>query len=251
MKTQSIKRFWTRFLRICRGTRPEPQHRRSYRPEVEILEARIVLDDNALGPKGIDALAVDLTGLGIVIGQIEENRPGRQRYDRSRFHRTVFPRELYVGNRDAPRNEFIDRHSLEVAAVMIGNGIGRNTLGVAPNARLSSSALDPNPRWTMQQSYGVSIQHLINQHPDIRAINFSAGARAEPGRTRLDGNNTLTQVMDWSARTNDILYVVAGPYARGRDDSFVGLVGPDQYNGVVVGMTTSVRNDIFNSTVRL
>jgi hypothetical protein len=69
----------------------------------------------------------------------------------------------------------------------------------------------------------------------VRAINFSFGEslqRDTRENASLDGNALLTQCIDWSARTHNVLYAIAGNQGNG------GIPIPtDQYNGITTAYT--------------
>jgi hypothetical protein len=128
-----------------------------------------------------------------------------------------------------------------VASVIVGND--KNWTGVAPNARLYSTAVG-TPRTTGQPEECISLQHIAQQNGgDVRAINLSFGEpldRDPRPNPVLDGNALLTQCLDWSARVHNTAYVVAGNQGKG------GISIPtDNFNGINVAYS-SVRQGMYN-----
>ncbi|MDX2241737.1 MAG: S8 family serine peptidase [Leptolyngbyaceae cyanobacterium bins.302] len=202
------------------------------------------LPPSSIGATGIDALRLhqapyNLTGRKIAIGQVEIGRPGQFGIDKVVAQNRFMALAQVFYRDDRPRiNTNIDIHAQNVASIMIGNS--KQMRGVAPQARLFSSAAG-TPRRYGQPEECLSAQHIALQNGgDLRAINISFGEslRHDP-RTKalLDGNALLTQCMDWSARLHNVLYVVAGNQGRG------GISIPtDNYNGMNVAFTNRVQN---------
>jgi len=197
---------------------------------------------SSLGAAGIDALRLqaapyNLTGDKIAIGQVEIGRPGQFGVDKAaaqnRFVRLV---QVFFRNLPARINSNIDGHAQNVAGIMISSA--KASPGVAPGARLYSSAAGTPKRYGQPEEC-LSAQHIALQNGgDVRAINFSFGEslRQDPrSHPVLDGNALLTLCVDWSARVHDVLYVVAGNQGKG------GISIPtDNFNGINVAFTNRV-----------
>jgi len=202
------------------------------------------LPPSSIGATGIDALRLhqspyNLIGRKIAIGQVEIGRPGQFGIDKVVSRNLVmFPNQVFYRN-DRPRiNGNLDTHAQNVASIMISTA--KRMRGVAPGARLFSSAA-ATPRRNGQAEECLSAQHVALQNGgDVRAINFSFGEslRYDPRpQALLDGNALLTQCLDWSARVHNVLYTVAGNQGRG------GISIPtDNYNGINVAFTNRVQN---------
>ncbi|NJR71364.1 MAG: S8 family serine peptidase [Synechococcales cyanobacterium CRU_2_2] len=198
-------------------------------------------ETSSLGPDGIDAQVLQaapyhLTGRKIAIGQIEPGRPGRFGFDKNvaAEWQGVPLAGLFFRDQSATENTHVDAHAHGVASLMVGRA--KQLGGIAPEARLFSSALGSRRTGAQQAEQCLALSHVAQQNGgDLRAINLSFGEslqldqRANPV---LDGNALLTQCLDWSARVHDVLYAVAGNQGKG------GIPIPtDQYNGVTVAYT--------------
>lgn len=195
---------------------------------------------SSVGRAGIDALRLhappyNLIGRKIAIGQVEIGRPGQFGIDKAVTQNQAVPLTR-VFFRDAPArvNTNVDGHAQNVASIMIGAVKGLR--GVAPGARLYSSAAGTPKRYGQPEEC-LSAQYVAKQNGgDVRAINFSFGEalRQDPRpNPRLDGNALLTQCIDWSTRVHSVLYVVAGNQGKG------GISIPtDNFNGINVAFTT-------------
>jgi hypothetical protein len=200
--------------------------------------------DNSIGSAGIDAYRLqappyNLTGRKIAIGQVEIGRPGKFGVDKavSKNWANAVTRVFF---RDSPArvNTHVDPHAQNVASIMVSNDA--KLRGIAPEARLYSSAVGLLLR-SGQPEECMSAQHIALQNGgDVRTINFSFGEslRQDPRpQARLDGNALLTQCVDWSSRVHNVLYVVAGNQGRG------GISIPtDNFNGINVAFTSRLRN---------
>jgi hypothetical protein len=231
-------RTWVKLLRTLRRDTSTPRRRPFFAPQLEALEARVVLDDNSAGPLGIVARDLGLTGGGIVIGQVELTRPGKPSDGDTMpdfAHPDVEPASVMVGTGPAEVDAHIDVHAEMVAGVMIANGDTHQ--GVAPGASLFAAAVDLSAATTVQQTYeqfALTLQEVaLANGGDVRAINLSAGAAIDDN-AQTDGSSLLTQFLDWSARVHDTLYVTAGVHGA---DGFA--VPTDEYNGLTVGFTSA------------
>ncbi|MDJ0734163.1 MAG: S8 family serine peptidase [Nostocaceae cyanobacterium] len=204
------------------------------------------LDSPYIGSKGIDARKLhkfpyNLTGRKIAIGQVEIGRPGMFGWDKavSGNHRVSLA-GVFFRNKPAKSNSSVDTHAYNVAAIMVSNDKGFP--GVAPAARLYSSAVG-STKGTAQAQECLSAQHIAMQNGgDVRAINFSFGEplnRDPRPDAMLDGNALLTKCVDWSSRVHNVLYAIAGNQGKG------GIPIPtDNFNGVNVAFST-IRERMF------
>jgi len=186
----------------------------------------------SVGEAGIDALKLrnapyNLTGAKIAIGQVEPGRPAQFGLDKAAVNNLVVNvTRLFYRDGRAQANTLVDEHASNVASVMISQEPA--IIGVAPNARLYSSASGATEPAGQPAECLASQTVALQNGGDLRAINFSFG---EPlrGSTVLDGNALLTQCIDWSASAHDVLYVIAGNQGEG------GIPIPtDNYNGMTV-----------------
>jgi hypothetical protein len=120
-----------------------------------------------------------------------------------------------------------------VAQVMIAQD--KRLLGVAPQAKLYSSAVGSLSEGG-QPYECLTSQHVALQNSgDLRGINFSFGESLENDQgdeIQLNGKALLTSCIDWSAREHDVLYVIAGNQGRG------GIPIPtDNFNGITTAYT--------------
>ncbi|MBD1911633.1 MULTISPECIES: S8 family serine peptidase [unclassified Leptolyngbya] len=197
---------------------------------------------SSTGEGGIEALRLhdepyNLTGRKISIGQVEVGRPARFGLDKPAAENfTVRPTQLFIQNRSAIANQFVDDHAASVASVMISQD--KRLPGVAPNARLYSAAAGFDRGGGQQQECLASQTVALQNNDDVRAINFSFGEPlsqdSRPDAT-LDGNALLTLCVDWSAQTHNVLYVIAG------NQGFGGIPIPtDLYNGMTVANSIAI-----------
>lgn len=195
---------------------------------------------SSIGEAGIDAIRLhnppyNLTGRKIAIGQVEIGRPGQFGIDKAvAQNRSVSLTRVFYRDTPARINSNVDGHAQNVASIMIS--AAKAMRGVAPGARLYSSAAGTPKRYGQPEEC-LSAQHVASQNGgDVRAINFSFGEalRQDPRpKPVLDGNALLTQCVDWSARVHNVLYVIAGNQGKG------GISIPtDNYNGINVAFTT-------------
>jgi hypothetical protein len=182
-----------------------------------------------------------LIGRKIAIGQVEIGRPGLFGFDKavSWNPATALDRVFY---RDGPAkaDTDVDAHAAMVAGVMVSKD--KTLPGVAPGARLYSSAVG-SPLKGGQPEECLSAQYVAQQNGgDVRAINFSFGEplqRDPRPEATLDGNALLTQCIDWLARVQNVLFVIAGNQGEG------GIPIPtDNYNAINTAYTTK-RGGVF------
>ena len=200
--------------------------------------------ENSIGPSGIDARRLHrsphhLTGKKISLGQVEIGRPGKFGLDKvAAWNPPLALAGLFFRNQLAKANAHVDNHAAMVAAIMVSRD--KRLRGVAPDARLFSTAIGSFKKSGQKQEC-LSSQYLAERNGgDIRAINFSFGEsldRDTREKPILDGNALLTKCIDWSARVHDVLYIVAGNQGKG------GIPIPtDQYNGMTTAYTAKRKN---------
>ena len=196
--------------------------------------------ENSVGVDGINAHKLheapyDLIGRKIGIGQVEIGRPGKFGFDKAvSWNPAIAIAGIFNRNTLASSNEHVDNHAAMVAMVMVSQD--KRLRGVAPGAKLYSSAVGSLQK-NGQPEECISSQHVAQQNGgDVRAINFSFGESLQRDTredAQLDGNALLTQCIDWSARVHDVLYVIAGNQGSG------GISIPtDNYNGITTAYTT-------------
>ncbi|MEB3311852.1 MAG: S8 family serine peptidase [Snowella sp.] len=194
----------------------------------------------SLGERGINAERLHsapyfLTGKKIAIGQLEIGRAAKFGFDKlARWKPKFSLAGILIGDRAAHPNKNLDNHAAMVASVMVGRD--KRLPGVAPDARLFAAAIG-SLQQNAQPEECLTTQALTQQNGgDLRAINFSFGeslSRDPRFKAKLDGNALLTQCIDWLARTQNVLFVIAGNQGEG------GIPIPtDHYNGVTVAYTT-------------
>ncbi len=204
--------------------------------------------DNSVGATGIDAYRLheapyQLTGRKIAIGQVEVGRPAQLGLDKAaNTNLAVFVRRLFVGDKQAQPNDFVDEHAGRVASIMISQD--KRQTGVAPNAVLYSAALGGNISGGQAQEC-IAAQMVASQNGgDVRAMNFSFGEslRRDPRpKPVLDGNALLTQCVDWSTRVHNVLYLISGNQGRG------GFPIPtDSFNGMTIANSMPIQGEIYN-----
>ncbi len=206
----------------------------------------VLASPSSIGDAGIEARKLhappyNLIGRKIAIGQVEIGRPGLFGFDKavSWNPATALDRVFY---RDGPAkaDTDVDAHAAMVAGVMVSKD--KTLPGVAPGARLYSSAVG-SPSKGGQPEECLSAQYVAQQNGgDVRAINFSFGEplqRDPRPEATLDGNALLTQCIDWLARVQNVLFVIAGNQGEG------GIPIPtDNYNAINTAYTTQ-RGGVF------
>ena len=190
--------------------------------------------EESVGESGIKADRLQsspyyLTGRKIALGQVEIGRPGQFGLDKAAVWKPPFSLAgIFYRDGQAKSNTYVDNHAAMVAAVMISQD--KQQRGVAPGARLYSSAVGSIKKGGQPEECITSQYVALQNSGDVRAINFSFGEslqRDSRENATLDGNALLTQCIDWSARVHDVLYVIAGNQGSG------GIPIPtDHYNGI-------------------
>lgn len=199
------------------------------------------VDAQGIDARRLHAAPYNLTGEKIAIGQVEIGRPSQFGTDKVATETLpVAVRRVFLLDRVATANEYVDGHATNVASVMISQDKMRT--GVAPEAMLYSGAVGPLSGNTAQPEECFAAQAVALQNGgDVRAINFSFGeplTRDPRPNPVLDGNALLTQCIDWSARVHGTLYVIAGNQGRG------GIPIPtDNFNGINVAYSRQVNGE--------
>lgn len=206
--------------------------------------------DNSVGSSGIDAYRLhqpphNLTGRKISIGQVEVGRPAQPGLDKAaNTNPYVRVNRVFIRNRVAEANDYVDDHAARVASIMISRD--KQQTGVAPEARLYTSAVGNDVNGGQEQEC-IATQTVANQNGgDVRAINFSFGEslRRDPRPNPvLDGNALLTQCVDWSARVHNVLYVISGNQGRGGYP-----IPTDTFNGMTIAnsMALNLITELFD-----
>lgn len=193
----------------------------------------------SVGEQGIyaDRLRAEpynLLGRKIAIGQVEIGRPAVFGFDKVAAWRPPYKLAgVFFRDAKAKPNTNLDNHAAMVATVMVSDD--KKIPGVAPSAKLYSGAAGSLRRGGQPEEC-VTSQTIARQNSgDVRAINFSFGEslQRDPREdAKLDGQALLTQCIDWSARVDDTLYVIAGNQGKG------GIPIPtDHYNGITTAYT--------------
>ncbi len=206
-----------------------------------LTTAGLALDTSA-SQVGIDARRLhappyNLIGRKIALGQVEIGRPAQFGLDKiMSAHRNLAVTRVFFRNAPAESDAGVDAHAHSVASIMIGTD--KALPGIAPAARLYSSAVGV-PEEQRQDEECLTAQHVALQNGgDVRGINFSFGEplQLDPRPDAvLDGNALLTQCVDWSARVHDVVYAIAGNQGKG------GIPIPtDNFNGINVAFTKRV-----------
>jgi hypothetical protein len=216
---------------------------------IGLLIAGTVYGDAAsIGPNGINSAGLGLTGAGIGIGQAEFFRPADASFDTTPAvnNNTIDPAQVFFHSGatfTATPNigSEISQHALGVAGLMIssdpvGKGVAAPS-GMQPGADLYSIGGVQGPLLPdVYNQVSENLQFLAQRGPasgtqKIWAINQSLNLSA--GMNQLNGSALPTQFIDWSARTHDVLYVIAGFEAGG-----TGAIPSDNFNGITVAYST-------------
>jgi subtilisin family serine protease len=188
---------------------------------------------------GINSKRLELTGEGVVIGQVEApngGRSGKAGYDPMKFHSQTKPTQVYFSSQVDQPDSHVGDHGTEVAGVMIASANGQALLeGVAPDAQLHSGVVNQ----AFGEDDGASLaMYRLTQVPGMRAINLS-WVRELNELQAPHGNNHLAQFVDWSARLHNILYVT-GNTEEGRYDY---STPQDNFNGMTIAASQFDVND--------
>ena len=189
---------------------------------------------DSIGPNGIQANGLGLTGMGISIGQVERGRPGLPSFDSpANSNVSITPAAVFLRDGAATANSSnVATHAEQVAGVLISTDVIRR--GVATSASLYSSAYETFGTSPGYDHALLSIQHVATQNGgDVRAINHSWG-KPLAGSPNFDGNAQLTAGLDWSAREHDVLHVVSGNQGN------MIPIPKDNFNGMTIA--SSMKN---------
>lgn len=195
------------------------------------------VDTSGIDARRLHEQPYNLTGRKIAIGQVEIGRPALFGLDKAAAENfAVNAVRLFFRDGLARPNDNVDPHAANVAGIMISSD--KLLTGVAPDALLYSSAAGFERRGGQAQECLSAQTVALQNGDDVRAINFSFGEsllqdpRPNPV---LDGNALLTQCIDWSAETQNVLYVIAGNQGEG------GIPIPtDTFNGMTIANSTTV-----------
>jgi hypothetical protein len=194
---------------------------------------------SSVGEAGINALILqrspyDLTGHKIAIGQVEIGRPGLVGLDKIGLrNRAMMPTQVFDQDQPPKPNELVEEHSHNVAGIMISRD--KALPGVAPGAKLYSSAVGALGRSGQPEECRATNHIALQNGGEVRAINFSFGESLSQDprpNAQLDGQALLTLCVDWSARVHGVTYVIAGNQGEG------GIPIPtDNFNGLNVAFS--------------
>jgi len=201
------------------------------------------------GPNGINSSGLGLTGNGIGIGQVEEDRPGDPDLDTiaARFNSSINPKEVYFGTLNTSTN-MIDFTPTANAIGNTGGALGHGTLvagliisteaitiGVAPQAELYSSGFAPTI--FSFEVFSRTAQFIAERNGgNIPAINVSTGYSLT-GNESPDGTSLVSSFTDWSAKKHDVLYVAVGPYTSIVPGTATIRIPADNFNGITVAFS--------------
>ncbi len=217
-------------------------------------------DTLSISTNGINAMGLTmsdgtvLTGSGMRIGQVEEERPGKPEFD-ILHNDLVDPAFVYLRDGDANISAIMDHlsvgnHGEQVAGVMIAKHsteVGEKDVhGVAPNAILHASAFaNASPGYNSNFTPLLTTQRIAtvngndagsttnDEADDVRAINMSFGLGLGAGGAP-DGRQLLTSFVDWSARVHNVLYVNSGNELDINCQPDGTVVPSENYNGITV-----------------
>jgi hypothetical protein len=116
-----------------------------------VFDYSIRASEDSMGPNGINSIITGLNGMGVPIGQLDVDRPGKSGYDTAAnccnnqvVPEAVFVRELQAGVNEGLESDLVNNnHALWIASVMISKqteGGMSPPIGVAQEADLYSSA---------------------------------------------------------------------------------------------------------------
>lgn len=232
--------------------RPRPATRGRRLPPLTLcpLEDRVVPSDATAGAAGINARDLNLTGAGVLIGQVELGRPGWPDFDKAaNSNADVIPTKVYREDKAPVADQDISGHAEGVAAIMIYKGAADK--GVAPGASLHSATFvgenfkepekganetekDFLARVTaiLLDKSVVTVQAMAQPkgNSPVRAINISTVLGAEAlGNPALDGTSLLSAAVDYLTVKYDTLFVIA----KGNDNKPTSTPA-DSYNALIV-----------------
>ncbi len=194
------------------------------------MSSPLLGDLTTRGFLGINSAATGLDGTGVVIGMVEQGRPGDPDKDLpANYHSQVNPAEVYNDTSiDGANSQFtqglIGDHALEVAGVMIAKLLpDPSIVGISPEAQLHAGT------YTSQDDVARAVaSDRIARVPNIRVINVSVG-RTPEGLDAPDATSIWSRFIDWSTEAQNVLYVVAG------GEGLNAGIPEDNFNGISVG----------------
>ena len=191
----------------------------------------VYADSDSIGANGINSsVLTGLSGNNVRIGQVELGRTGGANFDTTAInhHDQIEIAQAYEdsGTDTANNTSNIAEHPTAVAGVMVAMP-GNSLDGVAPNAELHAAA-GPPVLGQISRGHAAAMNQLARIN-GMRAINASFGFGLNfPDNP--DGENFMSQFVDWSAKKDEVLYVVAG------NESGFGVADPQSnFNGITVG----------------
>ncbi|MCI0333494.1 MAG: S8 family serine peptidase [Planctomycetes bacterium] len=211
-------------------------------------------DSVTIGPRGINSAGLGLTGSGVVIGQVEQGRPGSLEAGDDLAHRntTIEPADVFIKNNPgnpAPNSSDVRPHSEEVAGVMIStdmtDGAGEFMNGIAPTGVATGASLYSSAYVTEDVDPGYDDAILTFQFiatiPGMRAVNHSWGKPEDGVVFPNNGESILTMAIDWSASQHNVLHVIAG-----NQGAVSNLPVPkDNYNGMTIGRSAKAPDGVY------
>lgn len=205
---------------------------------------------DTIGENGINSANLStfdgqpLNGNGVIVGQVEDLRPGVFGYDNAgNSNSFVDPTSVYIqaGGGTTPDMNIGSGHATHVASVIIStdstdsNTNGDAPMGIAPMAELHASAYVTIGGSVAAYKDNVLTTQFIANTVGAQIINHSSGVPKLATGDPNDGNSQLTLGLDWIASRYDVLNVVAGfqvgstlPYPK------------DQFNGMTIGRSSKV-----------
>jgi hypothetical protein len=196
-----------------------------------MLVANVAFGDAAsVSPLGINSAITGLDGSGVLIGQVEPARSGKDGYDNDdNSASNTAPAGVYFqtsGGMDPPNSSNIGEHATVVAGIMIADE--GDFIGVAPNAQLHSAAVGFAVD-VVETALTLNRIALLSSGT-VRATNLSFIHELIGPVDQPNGNSHLTSFIDWSARQHDLLYVAVW----GNDVDFFPRSPADNFNGITV-----------------
>lgn len=195
-------------------------------------------DNRTLVSSGINSDITGLDGSGVKIGQFELDRTPDPNFDTNEnlYHTQVHPSAIYYGGVTETVVNRTDAHPLGVASILIGtDDPDFRVAGVAPAALLHSAGYSPIP--SHHDELGLALSRLADIN-NVNTINISHLLEVQFPES-VDGNNFFSQFVDWSARTDDVLYTIAFTYDTIAEDP----APTDSYNSIVVGASNRLPDD--------
>jgi hypothetical protein len=196
---------------------------------------------------GISALGlteIGLTGDGIKIGQVELGRIGSSSFgdDPVFYNDFVQPEDVFYRDGAAQVNYnigvgTIPDHGTQVAGIMISSD-QLYTMGIAPAAKLYSAGFGTGN--VSDAVIAMTANNLALNGVRATNMSFATGSDHPAG---WDGNNLLSEFVDWSAHEQNVLYVIGGDESSGQfpDPDPLRPVPADNFNGMTI---TALRQSV-------